>query len=87
MLLFVEKYDTVSWETGEPGGLPSDYRRGLPSRRKKGGDADDSCRILSVLFGRYRPCWSVLSDFQGRKIAATTAIVTADPVKGLACNY
>lgn len=54
------------------------YTEGLPSGRKKGGIASDYIRgIFLVLYIHCRPCRSVLSDFQGQKIAATTAIVTA----------
>ena len=64
----------------KPGGLPSDFFGGAnPPDERKEGDANE-CYIFGpvpVVALHCRPCQSVLSDFQGKEIAATTAIVTA----------
>ena len=64
----------------KPGGLPSDFFGGAnPPDERKEGDANERYifGLVPVVALHCRPCQSVLSDFQGKEIAATTAIVTA----------
>ena len=62
-------------ETTKPGGLPSDTFGGAnPPDKRREGDANE-CYIFGlvpVVDLHCCPCWSVLSDFQGKKIAAIT---------------
>ena len=73
-------YDSIRIGKPEPGGLPSDLFGGAtPPDERKEGDANE-CYIFGldpVVDFHCCSCWSLLWDFQGKEIAATTAIVTA----------
>ena len=58
----------------EPGGLPSFFTGGAypPNERKEGVANDYIFGSDPILYTHCRPCRSVLSDLQGKEIAATT---------------
>lgn len=55
--------------------LPFRFSEGLhipPDERKEGGDNGYICGFIPISVTNCRSCRSVLSDFQGKEIAATT---------------
>ena len=73
-ILYAAKAYGSIWEgKPKPGGLPSDLFGGAnPPDERKEGDANE-CYIfgfIPVVAFHCRPCQSVLSDFQGKEIAA-----------------
>ena len=80
-ILYAAKAYGSIWEgKPKPGGLPSDLIGGAnPPDERKEGDANERYifGLVPVVTLHCCPCQSVLSDFQGKEIAATTAIVTA----------
>ncbi len=62
---------------------PLDFRRGNPPDERKEGDLDECyiCGFIPVLYICRCPCWSVLSDLQGKEIAATTANSDGQPIR------
>ena len=72
-------YDVDVGNHGAMAALPS-LRRGDPPDERKEGDADE-CYIfgfIPILYLHRCPDKFVLCNLSGQKIAATTAIVTAD---------
>ena len=62
------------------GGLPSGFGGTNPPDERKEGDANELCYISGFNPDRYLHCrsrWIVLHNLREKKIAATTAIVTA----------
>ena len=83
LLYAVYAYSSICSEKPKPGGLPSDFFGGAnPPDERKEGDANEHYILgfVPVVALHCCPCQSVLSDFQGKEIAATTANSDGSPL-------